>query len=59
MHLADMLIPYIALAEGKSNFLARTLSEHLDTNIWLAEKLLKVKFNVDKCGELQRFEKTS
>jgi RNA 3'-phosphate cyclase len=56
-HLADMLIPYIALAQGRSAYLTRTISEHLETNIWLAEKMLNVKFNVEKVGELYRIEK--
>ena len=30
VYLADMLIPYMALAEGKSAFLARTISEHIE-----------------------------
>jgi RNA 3'-phosphate cyclase len=47
-HLADMLIPYVALARGKSVFLTRFLSEHLETNIWLAEQMLNVKFRVEK-----------
>jgi RNA 3'-phosphate cyclase len=57
VHLADMLIPYIALAKGKSLYLTRTISEHLETNIWLAEKTLDVKFNMEKVGELYKIEK--
>jgi RNA 3'-phosphate cyclase len=56
-HLADMLIPYVALAEGTSAFLTRTLSDHLDANIWLAEKMLGVQFNVEKVNNLYRIEK--
>jgi RNA 3'-terminal phosphate cyclase (ATP) len=57
MHLADLLIPYIALAQGKSTYLTRALSEHLETNIWLTEEILKVKFNVEKVDGLYRIEK--
>lgn len=57
MHLADMLIPYIALAKGKSSYLTRTISDHLETNIWLAEKTLNVKFSMEKMGELYKIEK--
>jgi RNA 3'-terminal phosphate cyclase (ATP) len=57
MHLADMLIPYVALAQGRSSYLARTISEHLETNIWLAEKILNVKFEVKKVNGLYRIEK--
>jgi RNA 3'-phosphate cyclase len=57
VHLADMLIPYVALADGRSAYLARTISEHLETNIWLAEKILSVKFHVEKIDGLYKIEK--
>ena len=57
IHLADMLIPYAALAKGKSAFLSRTISEHLETNIWLAEKILETKFDVKKIASLYKIEK--
>ena len=57
VHLADMLIPYIALAKGKSVFLAREITEHLETNIWLAEKMLNARFKVEKMGRSYRIEK--
>jgi RNA 3'-phosphate cyclase len=56
--LADMLIPYVALAQGKSAFLARTVSEHIEANIWLMEKMLNVKFTVQKVRNLYRIEKS-
>ncbi len=55
-HLADMLVPYVALAEGKSVYLSRLVTEHLDTNIWLTQEILGVKFHVDKVGSLYRVE---
>jgi len=58
-HLADMLIPYVALANGRSAFLTRVISEHLETNIWLAEKLLDVRFNVKRTGRLYKVEKAT
>lgn len=58
VHLADMLIPYIALAEGSSVFLTKRLSAHLETNIWLAEKMLGFKFEVEKTNGLFRIEKS-
>jgi len=57
VHLADMLIPYVALAEGRSSYLTRTISDHLETNIWLAEKILNVRFNVEKADGLYKIEK--
>jgi RNA 3'-terminal phosphate cyclase (ATP) len=59
MHLADMLIPYMALAEGTSILLTREVSDHLETNVWLAEKMLKVRFNIQKVNKLFRIEKSS
>lgn len=50
VYLADMLIPYLALAEGTSAFLTRAISDHLETNIWLAEKILGIKFSIQKIG---------
>jgi len=57
VHLADMLIPYVALAEGSSMYFTRTISEHLETNIWLAEKITNMKFNVEKADGLYKVEK--
>ena len=56
--LADMLIPYITLAEGKSVFLTRTISEHIESNVWLMEKMLNVKFTIEKVNNLYRIEKS-
>lgn len=56
--LADMLIPYMALAKGKSSMLVRTVSEHIESNIWLMEEMLKVKFVIEKANNLYRIEKS-
>jgi RNA 3'-phosphate cyclase len=57
--LADMLIPYMALTEVKSAFLVRSISEHIESNIWLMEKMLNVKFTTQKVNNLYRIEKSS
>ncbi len=59
VYLADMLIPYMALAQGKSAFLVRAISEHIETNIWLMEKMLNVQFTTRKVNNLYRIEKSS
>jgi RNA 3'-phosphate cyclase len=59
VHVADMLIPCMALAEGTSIFLTREVSDHLETNVWLAEKMLKVRFNIQKVKNLFKIEKSS
>lgn len=48
IHLADMVIPYMALADGESSFIVREVSDHLETNIWLCEKILGIEFSVSK-----------
>lgn len=57
VHLADMLIPYIALAQDKSVYSTRMMSDHLETNIWLAEKILNVKFKVERINRVYKIEK--
>jgi len=57
VHLADMLVPYVALADGNSVYFARSMTEHLDTNLWLTQKILGVKFEVTSVGDLYRVEK--
>lgn len=58
VHLADMLIPYMALTQGKSSFLTRTISEHIESNIWLTEKMLNSRFTIEKVNNLLRIEKS-
>lgn len=58
-HLSDMLVPYVALANESSVFLTKNCSEHLETNIWLAEKMLGSRFRVEKINELFRIQKMS
>ncbi|MBU2100663.1 RNA 3'-terminal phosphate cyclase [Candidatus Micrarchaeota archaeon] len=46
MHLADQLIPFMALAKGHSTFETSSLSHHTLNNISVTEKFLDVKFEV-------------
>lgn len=46
-HLADQLIPYAALASGRSEFACTSLTEHTLANIMVCEKILGVKFIVE------------
>jgi RNA 3'-phosphate cyclase len=59
VHLADLLIPYVAMAEGTSTFLTRAVSDHLEANVWLAEKMLNARFKIQKWNKLFRIEKNS
>jgi len=47
LHLADQLIPYMALA-GNSSYTARELTLHAATNIWVTEQFLDVKFRIEE-----------
>ena len=47
IHLADQLIPYMALA-GNSSYTVRELSLHTATNIWVTEQFLDVKFKIEE-----------
>jgi len=48
----------LALAQGKSAFLVRTISEHIESNMWLMEKMLNVKFSIQRVNNLYRIEKS-
>lgn len=55
-HLGDMLIPYMAVAEGRSEVFVSEITRHILTNIKVAEMITGVKFNVqgeqDKPGRI-------
>jgi RNA 3'-terminal phosphate cyclase (ATP) len=57
VNLADMLIPYMALAQEQSVFLTRLISDHTVTNMWLAQEILGVTFDTRRVGKLYRVEK--
>jgi len=57
IHLADMLIPYVALAEGESAYLTRFITDHMESNIWLVSEILGVSLNLEKSGSLIRLSK--
>jgi len=42
-HLADQLVPFMALAKGRSSFTTTRITEHLTTNLWVLQHFLKVK----------------
>ncbi len=49
-HLADQIIPYLAISEGESYFTVSNISMHLLTNIWAVRQFLKREIKVE--GEL-------
>jgi len=46
-HLADQLIPYLALANGTSTFTVSKISKHLLTNIWVVKQFLQTRILVE------------
>ncbi len=53
IYLADQLIPYMALA-GEGSFTTRAITPHTDTNIWVTEQFLDVKFKIEELKGLFR-----
>ncbi len=47
-HLADMLPPYMAIAEGTSEIYITNLTLHAETNIMIVEQILGVKFKIER-----------
>ena len=46
-HLADQLIPFCALADGKSEYKIPSLSEHVEARLWLAEKITGASYEFE------------
>jgi RNA 3'-terminal phosphate cyclase (ATP) len=57
IHLADILIPYIALAKGKSTYFTRSITDHIKSNIWITNLFLGNSINIQKKGNLVRIFK--
>jgi RNA 3'-phosphate cyclase len=45
-YLADQILPYMALAEGKSQVTVSEITNHCKTNIWVIEKFIEGKFEI-------------
>jgi len=45
-HLADQLIPFAGLAEGRSSYLIPKMTDHIETRLWLIEEILGAKTEV-------------
>jgi len=46
-HTADQLIMYAALARGETEYLVPQVSAHVETNLWIIEKILGAKWKVE------------
>ncbi len=47
-YMSDQILPFLALAKGRSEVRVEELTDHCLTNMWVIEKFLPVKFDVDK-----------
>jgi len=47
-HMSDQIIPFIALADGKSEIVVEEITEHCRTNMVVCEKILGCKFDVNE-----------
>ena len=45
-HLSDQILPYLALAPGKSQVTVSETTNHCQTNIWVIEKFINGKFKI-------------
>jgi RNA 3'-phosphate cyclase len=45
-HLADQILPYLALVKNKSSITVSEITNHCRTNIWVIEKFLDGKFKI-------------
>ena len=46
--MADQILPYMALAQGRSQVSVAELTNHVKTSIWVIEKFLPVEFEVNE-----------
>ena len=53
-HMADQILPYLALAGGESAVRVAAVTDHCRTNIWVIEKFLPARFEVDESEGLIR-----
>jgi RNA 3'-terminal phosphate cyclase (ATP) len=53
-HLADQLILFAALSQGKSSYSIASITEHVESNLWLVEKILGAR--TQKRGNILQVE---
>ena len=56
IHASDQLLIYCALARGPSCFLARTLSSHAQTTLWLLQQFLPLRVHTRAAGTCTRVD---
>jgi RNA 3'-terminal phosphate cyclase (ATP) len=53
-HLADQVIPFAALARGWSSYRIPRMTDHIESRLWLVEKILGARTEV--CGNVVRIQ---
>jgi RNA 3'-terminal phosphate cyclase (ATP) len=46
-YVADQLIPFCAVAAGASEYVIPSVTEHVETNLWLVERILSARTTLD------------
>ena len=46
-HLADMIVPYLAIAKGDSKIGITKITSHLTTNLWTIKQILGTSMNLE------------
>ncbi|MDR1405083.1 MAG: RNA 3'-terminal phosphate cyclase [Candidatus Methanoplasma sp.] len=59
VHTADQLLPYMAMAEGKSSFIVSRISKHLLSQMDTLESFLDVRFGVERKSDGYHFSVSS
>lgn len=47
-HMADQIIPYLALVKGESKVKVAKITNHTRTNIWVCEQFLDIRFVINE-----------
>ena len=47
-HMADQVLPYLALAGGESKVRVAGITDHCRTNVWVIEQFLPARFELDE-----------
>ncbi len=47
-HAADQMIPFAALADGQSRFRIAAVTDHIESNAWLAREFLQAEVNAEE-----------
>jgi len=50
-YMSDQIIPFMALANGKSSITMEELTQHCISNIYVSEKILGCKFSIDRVNK--------